>query len=320
MNKDLLVNYLLSEVNEDEKSLVEEWLEKDPKNRQEFLELKKVWEMSKEDKHIVPEVDVDNAWITFLKLKAEKEEILTAKQLWSWKKIIAIAASISIFFALTWTWYLYTSNSSHLEVTSGLAYKQALLPDGSTVNLNKNASLSFDKQWLIKKRNVVLKQGEVFFDVKRNEKEPFVISSGKSTITVLGTSFHVSRSKNMTEVIVASGSVKINYNDNEVVLKPQQSVKIEDNNNTLVKIDTVPDKLYSYYVHQEFIFENTPLKRVFEVLSKAYNQKIIIDDPNKENLLYTSTFKQQNLQEMMEVILQTFDLYLEKKNNTYHIK
>jgi len=320
MNKDLLVKYILLEVNNEEKILVEEWLNQNSENHREFIELKRTWEMSKEGKQELPEVDVEMAWEKFLEKKAMNHEISYSPKIWKWKTVISIAASIAIFLFLGITWYLYKSNSSHLELVSGKNYVQSTLPDGSTVNLNRNSSLSFDKQWLIKQRTVFLKQGEVFFNVKRDEKLPFVISSGKSKITVLGTSFHVSREKNSTNVIVATGSVKVNFADQELILSPKQSVTINDNDSNKLRVDTIKDELYRYYIQQEFIFENTPLKRVFAVLGKAYDQKIILEDPKKGELLYTATFKQQNLNEMINVILQTFELKIDKRNNTYYIK
>jgi len=319
MNKDLVVNYILSEVNDEEKRLVEAWIEQDPKHKKEYLEMKKIWEISTDGDQEMPEVDVDRGWSDFLMLKADREAASNKKNKIRKFAVWQVAASISIVSLLSF-WLLFQANSVHIELVSNDAYKQTELPDGSIVNLNKNAGLSYDTKWLIKERKVALKHGEVFFDVKRDENKPFIISSGNSIITVLGTSFHVRRENTETEVVVTSGSVKVNYADQEVILKPSQSITIQDSTKMLVKLDTVPDQLYRYYVHQEFIFENTPLKRVFEVLGKAYNQKFVIEKADNGKLLYTATFQQQSLNEMIQVILATFDLKLEKKGNTHYIK
>ena len=319
MNKDLLVHYILSEVNEQEKRLVEEWIQQDSKHKKEYLEMKKIWEIIAEEDQELPEVDVDKGWDDFLILKANRENISNKNNKIRSFPLWQVAASISIVTLLSF-WVLFQSKSVHLDLASNNAYKQTELPDGSIVSLNRNAALSYDTKWLINKRKVVLDQGEVFFQVKRNEQKPFIIKSGNSTITVLGTAFHVSRENKETQVVVASGSVKVNYADQEIILKPNQSISIQDSSKMLVKLDTVPDQLYRYYVHQEFIFENTPLKRVFEVLGKAYNQKFVIQKAETGHLLYTATFQQQSLNEMMQVILATFDLKLEKKGNTHYIK
>lgn len=320
MKKDLLIKYILEEVNPEEKIQIQNWIDSHPMNKKEYIALKKTWEMSKGINQNLPEVDVDLAWEKFLENKASIEEKNPPIKNLDWKKTLMIAASTTVLVLIGLSWYLYSSNSSYVEVVSGKEYIKSILPDGSTVNLNRNANLTFDKQWLVNNRNVFLKQGEVFFDVKRDEKSPFIITSGKSKITVLGTSFHVSREKNITNVIVASGSVKVNFENQEVILSPKETVTISDNDIHTLKVDTIKDELYKYYIAQEFIFENTPLKRVFAVLAKAYDKQIILEDPKKAKLLYTATFKQQNLNEMMNVIVQTFELKIEKRNNSYYVK
>jgi transmembrane sensor len=320
MKKDLLIKYILEEVNPEEKIQIQNWIDSHPMNKKEYIALKKTWEMSKGINQNLPEVDVDLAWEKFLENKASIEEKNPPIKNLDWKKTLMIAASTTVLVLIGLSWYLYSSNSSYVEVVSGKEYIKSILPDGSTVNLNRNANLTFDKQWLVNNRNVFLKQGEVFFDVKRDEKSPFIITSGKSKITVLGTSFHVSREKNITNVIVASGSVKVNFENQEVILSPKETVTISDNDIHTLRVDTIKDELYKYYIAQEFIFENTPLKRVFAVLAKAYDKQIILEDPKKAKLLYTATFKQQNLNEMMNVIVQTFELKIEKRNNSYYVK
>ena len=320
MKKDLLIKYILEEVNPEEKIQIQNWIDSHPMNKKEYIALKKTWEMSKGINQNLPEVDVDLAWEKFLENKASIEEKNPPIKNLDWKKTLMIAASTTVLVLIGLSWYLYSSNSSYVEVVSGKEYIKSILPDGSTVNLNRNANLTFDKQWLVNNRNVFLKQGEVFFDVKRDEKSPFIITSGKSKITVLGTSFHVSREKNITNVIVASGSVKVNFVNQEVILSPKETVTISDNDIHTLRVDTIKDELYKYYIAQEFIFENTPLKRVFAVLAKAYDKQIILEDPKKAKLLYTATFKQQNLNEMMNVIVQTFELKIEKRNNSYYVK
>src|SRR5690606_10841372 len=125
-----------------------------------FLELKKTWEMSKEVNQELPEVDVDLAWRKFLDNKSTDFDKQTRRlSLVNWKINLSIAAGLVIFLSLAVSWFLYTSNSSYLEVVSGKNYIKSTLPDGSTVNLNRNASLTFDKQWLIHKRKIFLKQG-----------------------------------------------------------------------------------------------------------------------------------------------------------------
>lgn len=307
--KELIIKYIVGEADNQERLLVEAWVAENSDNKKELEKMKKVWDIGGEPKQI-PEIDVDKAWSDFVRMRDGGR-----RNSLNW---ISIAASLLLFAALAF-WGSQSIFSVEKKLKTDLQVQHVGLPDGSMAHLNTHAEMVYQKQWLRKERKVRLFKGEVFFDVKKNQNNPFVIESGKSKITVLGTSFHVRRDGTDTEVIVASGAVKVSYGGQELVLKPNQMIVVSDTSNQKVRVDTVPDQLYRYYVHQEFTFENTPLPRVFEILGKAYGKKFVIEDPKTKALTYTATFEQQNLNEIVDVILKTFDLKMNKKDDVYYI-
>lgn len=307
--KELLIKYIVGEADHQERLLVETWAAEHSDNKKELEEMKRVWDIGEERKQ-VPEIDVDKAWSDFVRMRDNRK-----RNHLNW---IRVAASLLLFGAFVF-WGLQSILRVEKKLKTDMQVQHVGLPDGSTVHLNTRAEMIYRKDWLGKDRRVRLFAGEVFFDVKKDPDNPFVIESGKSKITVLGTSFHVRRDGMDTEVIVASGAVKVAYNKQKIVLKPNQMIVVSDTSDQKVRIDTVPDQLYRYYVHQEFTFENTPLPRVFEILGKAYQKKFLIEDPEAKNLTYTATFEQQNLTEIIDVILKTFDLKMSKKDDVYYI-
>lgn len=310
MKRELIVKYIVGEADQRERSEVERWIAEDRNNRVEFEKMKKIWDIG-EGAEQVPDVDIDNAWSNFVRMRDGRTKHIR------WNRW-AVAAAMLVFCALGF-WVMQASLGDQQTLKTEMQVQHAVLPDGSTVHLNTHAEMSYEKGWLGKYRHVQLRKGEGFFDVKKDPEHPFVIQTGRSKITVLGTSFHVRREGVFTEVIVASGSVKVTHDEQEIVLKPNQMVLLSDTSTKEMRVDTVPDQLYRYYVRQEFIFENTDLKRVFEILGKAYGQQFIIDNPKTRELPYTATFEQQSLQEIVETILKTFDLKMVKKDNIYHI-
>src|SRR5690606_9735203 len=320
MKKEWIAKYISGQATAEENACVEQWIKENAQHEREYLDTKNIWDMSGQWQD-VPEVDIDAAWANFIRIRDERAgnntsilRTLIRKSTW-WNVAIAIG-----ILGILSVWWLNNSLSEEFRLETSAYTQRSTLPDGSTVNLNKNTTLHYRKTWLGKEREVYLKRGEAFFDVKRDKSQPFVIESGKTRITVLGTSFHVRRDAEETEIIVASGSVKVNYANQEVVLKPEQMMVIPDTSKLRVKVDTVPDHLYRYYIHQEFVFENTPLSRVFDTLKKAYDIQFVIDAPEKGNLLLSATFEQQTLAEILDVIVQTFNLKVEKRGNKYHIK
>ncbi|MBD1424982.1 FecR family protein [Sphingobacterium arenae] len=307
--KELIIKYIVGEANNQERLLVEAWVAEQSDNKKELEEMKKVWDIGGEFNE-VPEINIDKAWSDFVRMRGKGKRYSL-----NW---MHIAASLVLLGAFAF-WGLRSFLSVETQLATDLQVQHIGLPDGSTVHLNTHAEMVYRKQWLEKDRKVRLLKGEVFFDVKKDIHHPFVIESGKSKITVLGTSFQVRRDGMDTEVIVASGAVKVGYRGQEVVLKPNQMIVVSDTSDREARIDTVPDQLYRYYVHQEFTFENTPLPRVFEILGKAYQKKFLIEDPRIKALTYTATFEQQDLNEIIDVILKTFSLKISKKDEAYYI-
>lgn len=320
MNKELLERYIVGETNELEAAMIQNWLEEDAKNKEEYIKMKKMWDCLPKPLD-VPDVDVDKAWADFKAVRDERASVVAAIPQkatpviqWSWW----IAASILLLCALGF----YVFDQSHREemfLSSMEQVRHESLPDGSVVTLNKNTELAYSSRWTDKNRYVALKTGEVFFEVHKDKRHPFVIETGKTKITVLGTSFNVRRVSNATEVIVSTGLVKVGYANKEVFLRPQQMITIRDNDTLKVDKEPVKDQFYKYYVDRVFDFENTPLQRVVELLNRAYDYKIIIDHSSDQKLLLTAKFERNNLTEILKVISSTFGLKVHVKDREIHL-
>ncbi|MFU1857146.1 FecR domain-containing protein [Sphingobacterium sp. NGMCC 1.201703] len=320
MNKELLERYMVGETNEAERTIVEEWLEKDANNREAYLQMKKLWDSLPKPLE-VPEVDVDKAWMNFKIVRDRRASELTGIPTmktkviqWNWW------AAASILLVCMVGFYVFDrSQREEMHLVSQEAVLRDSLPDGSTVTLNRNTELAYASTWSNKNRNVKLKKGEVFFQVKKDKKHPFVIETGNSKITVLGTSFNVRRIPKATEVIVATGLVKVAYADKEIFLRPDQMLTIRDADTATVQKKPVQDKFYKYYVDSKFNFVNTPLKDVAELLTRAYDYKVIIDDPSLQQIPYTAEFERNSLTEILKVMAKSLDLKVEVQGKEIHL-
>src|SRR5690606_549469 len=64
------------------------------------------------------------------------------------------------------------------------------LPDGTTALLNSGSSITYPSAFGASERKVQV-MGELYFEVARDEKKPFVVSTGNTTVRVLGTTFNI---------------------------------------------------------------------------------------------------------------------------------
>jgi transmembrane sensor len=100
------------------------------------------------------------------------------------------------------------SVESHTYITAIGEQSNIILSDGSEVKLNTDSVVRvvFDAH----SRQIQLERGEAFFEVTKNNKRPFVVSTQRGTVTAVGTAFSVDASHlEDLEVLVAEGRVKV---------------------------------------------------------------------------------------------------------------
>ncbi|WP_431213096.1 FecR domain-containing protein [Puia sp. P3] len=101
------------------------------------------------------------------------------------------------------------------------------LPDGSTVRLYSNSSLSYPAGFPDSQRRVTLR-GAAMFNITPNAQKPFVVAVRDIQITVLGTSFTISSDDGQTEIRVLSGLVQVASPRFDLPLKARERLVITD--------------------------------------------------------------------------------------------
>ena len=66
-------------------------------------------------------------------------------------------------------------------------------------------------------------------------------------------------------------------------------------------------------------FKNKDLSTIITKLEKSYSANIRIDDAVDKKLLFSSSFKDNSLNEILTVITQTLNLDYTQKGNVYYI-
>ena len=149
--------------------------------------------------------------------------------------------------------------------------------------------------------------------------KPFVITANGVKVTVVGTSFNVKSSKDVTEVIVETGRVEVAKKKSSVFLDPSEKATVYKNKPEPVKEENL-DALYKYYRTKTFVCNNTPLSRLVDILNDAYGANIEIANEQLKTLPITATFKDRELDYILDVIKQTFGIKVEKKDNKIVLK
>ena len=83
------------------------------------------------------------------------------------------------------------------------------LADGSTVRLDTDTEIQV--RYAAGRRGVVLERGQALFTVARDPSRPFIVHSGETAVTAVGTVFDVRRNGAAVKVVLVSGAVDVAF-------------------------------------------------------------------------------------------------------------
>ncbi|MCB0661919.1 MAG: FecR domain-containing protein [Saprospiraceae bacterium] len=280
----------------------------------------KFWEISgKYQKSHQP--DVDAAWRKFEdRIKAEQK----GKVVPMGRRALPYAAAVLILVAFV---FLLQNNflgnrTEMFYATTNQETKQIELPDGSIVTLNENSTLKVSVDFGTANRSVTL-SGEAFFDVTRNENQPFIISADHIKVEVLGTSFNVRdyADEKEAEVEVKSGKVKVSPpNQSKGVLLEKGDLALLDLNAKM--LEKKPGEGYNVggWMEKQLVFIDAPVAQIFEDIQRIYKVNFITDNTNIINCSFDTDFKGEDLSTVFEILEIAFHCKFKQLNaSTYEV-
>jgi len=175
-----------------------------------------------------------------------------------------------------------------LSTTKGETY-QVRLPDGTLVWLNAASSLSYSTSLSERGIRKVKLVGEAYFEVAKDKVHPFVVSTDKQEIEVLGTHFNVNAypDEPLSKTVLVEGSVKISTNEMSKILKPNQQASLSDKE---IDIEIVDSKQAIAWKNGFFSFDNENLESVMRKISRWYNVDVQYDCPEAKNGVFFGDF------------------------------
>lgn len=311
MKDELLIKFLLKETGEEENAIVQNWLMQSEVNTKYFADFEKIWLESKNLAQIT-NVDTEEAWKKF-KSKVDDRTLATPivkplKTNNNWLKI----AAVLVFAIGAWTVYTFFSSSNYTDLVAYDQVTQELLPDGSELTINKNTQISYAGNFE-SNRNLKLKQGEVFFNVKPDKNHPFIIEIANVEVEVVGTSFNIKHLNEKTEVVVETGIVKVKLGHQEVQLLKGEKVYLSADTKELIKQENT-DQLYNYYRTKLFVANNVSLEKLISILNEAYGSDVILAE-NIANLKFNSTLELGSLDNNLAIICEALNLKISRNQN-----
>lgn len=307
----LIHKYLTGQATTEERRFVDAWLLESDENQEMFEEIKLIWDNSEEEPIEISDSEMQEG-LRHLeetiagKIQEEQRQTIDRFNSDNYRsgryKNIAIVVLLIIASIAILAFYVQNDLSSEEITITGK--RNILLPDSTEIFSNKATSVSFRQTlW---KREVHL-EGEVYFDVHRNEWRPFIIHADETTIKVLGTSFLVSAyPEEPVQISVVSGSVAVLHKDRQIDIETGEEIHITGNDE-IRKTGPINPNLFAWKTGK-LVFNSSTVQEVLRELGQLYDVQFEIEDTDILKCPFTGKFDNLTLKEALHIL--SFSLHL----------
>lgn len=329
----LISAFLSGKATPEECRILEEWIKGNPENNSYFQEAVNIWQTL--HPAFDPEsIDTDNAEKKIRKQIGQSRHSITPRFWTYWQRIAAILI-IPLFILSAYLFIKFTEdpykNMQYQELIAphGML-SQVNLPDGSKVWLNGGSSLKYPVIFKPGERNVIL-NGEGYFEVNSDKKNPFIVTTEQITLKATGTAFNIEAYNNdtLTAVTMVDGVINLSFNNHpdqttSLSMKPGERAIFDSLSHKWIVSQTDP---YKWYAWKDglMIFRDDPLSYVFKRLELTFNVEIDLKDQELASAPYRATFEVESLDEILRLLELSAPLHFvhqerEKTGNNYYEK
>ena len=310
-----IAKHLSGETTSTEEAQLQQWIAESPANEKLYLDLKKVNHFGKQhyDTHSLKpqDIDVQQEWNQFLQNTSNVKGVKTVSLAPTTNRVTRIlkfAAAVLLLLGIGMVINYFSEKSAPIVYQTTANTQEVALPDGSIVTLNKHSTLSYSESFGVADRSLSL-SGEAFFDVTKDKEKPFIISTQKAQVQVLGTSFNVRayEESELSEVVVTTGVVKFSKNNSA------EAVTLKAGDKGVLRSDQLINKVnedvnFLAWKTRKLIFEEESLGSVIATLNQTYQANISTRIDIPECAEVTVTFEQQTIEAILNVLKTTLDL------------
>jgi ferric-dicitrate binding protein FerR (iron transport regulator) len=288
-----LTAYCLQELPETEHAEVEQWIGESKENAEQYRAVQRLL-----DRAAIaipePKVDVEAAWQRFNQQvsgleKEKKGKVRSLSMYW-----LAAAAVVTALLFGGWIWMQQPARESGVNWIAKTGFDTLLLPDGTMVLGNGNATVRYKDDFNEANRELQL-SGNAFFSVHRDTTLPFSVSFDEGKVTVLGTQFFIDQDQKGFVVKVTEGKVKAQllHQKGETILTRGKKATFTIADNRFLVEDFAAAVMLKY--------NNTALQTIVKDLMLAKGIRIYTDE-QLAGMKLTVDFTQSSTEEIVQTL------------------
>jgi ferric-dicitrate binding protein FerR (iron transport regulator) len=207
-------------------------------------------------------------------------------------------------------------SSSIIQVATSQASRNLILPDGSTIYLNRNSVLTYPPDFDSGIREVHF-TGEGLFDVESHPNSSFVVRTKTGNVEVLGTRFYLHERLDSMAVAVSEGKVEVERRTENYLLSEGMSLRLTSD--TAIAFQEINENDWGFATGR-FVFNDAPLSFVADVLERSYPIQIEIENRSARDCRLTATFEDLPVDSMLQLIAESLELTLINNESTHVLK
>lgn len=224
-------------------------------------------------------------------------------------KLLRWAAVVALMISSAAIAYLLTSRQvedvSLVEcaVPNGET-RTVVLPDASKVTVNAGSMLIYPEKFG-KTRHIYL-NGEAYFSVIHNPKQPFVVKTMDFDVEVMGTVFNVSSyiDDEKSTATLKSGEVKINFRDNSpsIILQPNEQLSFERKNHFIARNQVDVSNAIAW-IKGNLVVQGSTLEEIARIIERKYGLHVYLNTSRYPNDRLTMKFSNdESIDEFMSIM------------------
>lgn len=239
---------------------------------------------------------------------------------------LAVLVTLAVKFNAPHT--LDLSGASQAEIAKA-GYKELIvapgkkaeitLPDGSLLIANAHSRVLYPERFEGNERRIFA-TGEVYLEVTKDARHPFVVESGGFDVRVLGTVFNICNTSDSTaSVVLVEGAVEVNTDiDRNVRLKPNDMVTLV--NGEVASLQQVDPNDYTLWTKGLVALHGESLGRLAQRLSEHYGIPVSCDTSIAGVKVYGKLDLRDSIDHVLKAISEIVPMEIERGESRITMK
>ncbi len=310
----LILKELKNEITEAEQNRLNDWRRINSDNERLYQQVIYSWEHAEGYKSEV-KIDDEKAKAFLFQKIVDPGNVVELKP-YRYVKYIVAASVIGLIAMVSWFALKQNQNTNEWThiINSTEEKIQVDLPDGSVVNLNEGAKLSFLRDF--EERKVEF-EGEAFFKIESDSQRPFTVNTYDTRTVVLGTEFNIDSDEQEVVVSLFHGKVAFQTStENALVLSPGESASYNRKTESIEKLSKRITNDNAWFTKQ-LSFDQSEISEAIKDIESFYGVSVALNLEGDVPCYFTGNFKDNSFEEVIEVLEFTYDMSIVKKDNKY---